>query len=459
MPQYALVVKISTNDYTSSIIQEKKYSYPDTDMPKLGPMQEQRNKISIGVTGPDLLIESGGAQNHALNVMTLLNKYYDFIYVLNPFKIEKYRKELERVSRKVDYLKEMNIRIPQCALEAIESGTSGKWLLEKYEGDLKVDYIFNFSQDFPLFSEDFTHKLSRMKGVNFGVCFQNPCIGDASFQSYIANSIRLSLVGRSFYIFLFRIYQYLRMVRVIHKMRGNDALDLVTILNQECQQNISKKLGKTRLLFPANGVLNSQISYTDSLQGQEGDITKKNQIIFFARLSYSKGLFDLLPILKQIMSDSEIKLKVVGKFDHEFEHRIFNKRMAEFIGQGKIIYTDYLNDRDFYREISESKVMIYPSHSDTYPIGVLQSLYFKTPVVAYDIPALSIYREVKAVKLVREFDFQNFSTEVIKILKMDDPSTLFTKEVMEFAMTHSWDKVAKQYKKNFESILKSNEIN
>ena len=48
--------------------------------------------------------------------------------------------------------------------------------------------------------------------------------------------------------------------------------------------------------------------------------------------------------------------------------------MNTFMKQEKVIYKEYLNDEDFYKEIAMSKVMVYPSHPDAYPIRVLQSL-------------------------------------------------------------------------------------
>lgn len=404
-------------------------------------MQERNTKIRIGITGPDLLLERGGAQNHALMVMAFLSKKYDISYLPNPFLIDKYRRNIDVAIKRINYLRNLNIIIPPYFTDGLNAGISQNLLLKKYEQNLEVDFLFNFNQDFPILSADFTRILSTTKGIESGVCFQNPCIGNISPLKYLGDSIRLSLIGKNYHSLLFRIYQYVRTVRVMRGTTGNSNLRLVLILNSECQQKIKNAFAGTNILFPANGIMNPDKRYDDSL----GDVPKKNKIIFFARCSYSKGIFDLIPIFKGILKIADTKLVVVGKFDHDFERDMFLKRVNDSNLKGKLVYMDYLKDEDFYREIAESKVMLYPSHSDTYPIGVLQSLYFRTPVVAYNTPAMGVFKKLEAVRLVKEFDVVSFADETVKILSNNNISRLFTPDVLEFISLHSWEKVSDSY--------------
>ena len=103
-------------------------------------------------------------------------------------------------------------------------------------------------------------------------------------------------------------------------------------------------------------------------------------------------------------------------------------------------------------EISSAKVMIYPSHSDAYSIAILQALAMNTMVVAYDIPGLSIYKNIKAVRLVNEFDYKRMAYEAISMLKMDTEN-IFDENTKKFIEKHSWNNVADQYKKYFLDLL------
>ena len=358
------------------------------------------DKIYIGITGPDLITSSGGSLNHALNVISLITKDYNIVYVPEPYLIAKYHKNVGKTIETINRLRNLNVIVPEFIEKAVAGKISNSLLMRKYKENLKVDFVFNFNQDFPLLSEDFSYKLSKIHGVRYGVCFQNPCFGKMSFFSYVYDSIRMSLLGRNYHSFLFRIYQYIRMARVIKQTLSREELEFIFIINGDCQQKFRRNFKNSKLLSPANGIANpADLKFLD-LSINENRAVKKNQILFFARLSYSKGIFDLKPILSEILKERDTKLIVVGRFDHNFEKRIFLKQMRPFIINKKLVYKDYLENDEFYREISESKVMVYPSHSDAYPIGVLQSLYFKTPVVAYEIPSLSMYKQFSAVRLV-----------------------------------------------------------
>ena len=117
---------------------------------------------------------------------------------------------------------------------------------------------------------------------------------------------------------------------------------------------------------------------------------KENKIIFFARLIYNKGIFEIPEIMKHIIKYYNTKLIIAGKFVYENEKNKFFKMVNKLNLEDYIVYKGYLNDDDLYKEISTSKLMIYPSHSDSFSIAVSQSLSLYTPVVAYNIAGLKI---------------------------------------------------------------------
>ncbi|MEM1547388.1 MAG: glycosyltransferase [Candidatus Methanomethylicia archaeon] len=98
--------------------------------------------------------------------------------------------------------------------------------------------------------------------------------------------------------------------------------------------------------------------------------------------------------------------------------------------------------------MSKAKVLVYPSHKDAFPLIVLESLALGTTVVAYDIPAIrSIYKDVKAVLTVPEYDVNTMACKVINILKMDSDRLAKLHEdelTLRFLNTYgSWDEVVK----------------
>ncbi|MEM1659507.1 MAG: glycosyltransferase [Candidatus Jordarchaeales archaeon] len=98
--------------------------------------------------------------------------------------------------------------------------------------------------------------------------------------------------------------------------------------------------------------------------------------------------------------------------------------------------------------VSRSKVLIYPSHSDTFSLVVLEALFLGCSVVAYDIPAIrSVYRGLKPVKVVKEYDYVNMAEEAIRMLKRDiaeHEEEHLDEDFMDFLRMHSsWRNVAK----------------
>ncbi|MEM1639817.1 MAG: glycosyltransferase [Desulfurococcaceae archaeon] len=70
-----------------------------------------------------------------------------------------------------------------------------------------------------------------------------------------------------------------------------------------------------------------------------------------------------------------------------------------------------------FKLIAEAKLVLYPSHVDSSPYSVLESLMLGTLVVAYDIPALRLYYgSTRGVYLVREGDVEALSKETIDVL-------------------------------------------
>ena len=111
-----------------------------------------------------------------------------------------------------------------------------------------------------------------------------------------------------------------------------------------------------------------------------------------------------------------------------------------------------MDDEELYNEIGKSRVMIYPSHSDSFSLSVAQSISLKTPVVAYNIAGLKIYNELKTVRLVNEFDYKAMASEVLKLLAVEDPTYLFGDTELKFIEKHTWRNVANQYKEFFYNL-------
>ncbi|MEM2386373.1 MAG: glycosyltransferase family 4 protein, partial [Candidatus Bathyarchaeia archaeon] len=160
---------------------------------------------------------------------------------------------------------------------------------------------------------------------------------------------------------------------------------------------------------------------------------KKNYIVFGGRPTASKGLIEGLMAFKLISKSSpNLRMIVTGNID---DATLVNlNRFCKNIGINKVAFTGFLPRADRFRIVSESILMLYPSHVDAFPYAVCESLYLGTPVVAYKIPALEIYYgKLNGVKLVEGGDFEALAEEAINVLT--------NKVDVEIPKIKSWDEI------------------
>ncbi|MCY0863308.1 MAG: glycosyltransferase [Metallosphaera prunae] len=169
---------------------------------------------------------------------------------------------------------------------------------------------------------------------------------------------------------------------------------------------------------------------------------KENYALFAAaRLEPSKGIFDLVKIMKYLRH-TDIRVKIMGKF--KFNPVRFY-RLAERYGvRDKIEYLGFISGEEKYKVISSARVMIYPSHDDINALTILESLAVDTPVIAYSIPGLRYaYDGTPGVTLVKEFDYKTMARETNKA--MNTPYSFNSEKLEKFISHHSsWYKVVEQ---------------
>ena len=403
----------------------------------------------IGITGPDLIIDHGGAVNHAINVIEQLKDEFDFIFLPAPWNLTKYMMSEDSSLKRIKFLRSKGIIISNRLDKAVKYKLKEYNLLNNFT-ESHIDVVFNFDYHFPLENEDYTRLIAKNFTVRYGICLQGLGDYNLSFFPYFRNTIKLLFTCKTYKVVAYRIYQYLSRIAVISRINHDSNLNIILAINSNLKDNVRLKR-RIHTLIPSNGMENpSELSL--KVQGIDSAYSKKDQIIFVARQSYAKGTFDLKPIMDIVFKNVNSKLILIGRFEHMSEERLFKKIMNTYLKSGQIVYRGFVDDEELYNEIASSKLMIYPSHSDSFSITVLQSLSLKTPVIAYNIAGLRIYQGLQAVHLVEEFNYSAMATEVLKLLKTDNLSSLFGKDEENFIKKYTWTDVAMQYRKYFQIL-------
>jgi len=184
-------------------------------------------------------------------------------------------------------------------------------------------------------------------------------------------------------------------------------------------------------------------------------LDKENYAVFFARLVPEKGIFDLPKIWKLVREElPNSKLIILGRF---FNETIKRKFLSMVQNDPSIEYKGFVTREELYKIVSKARVTIYPSYEDFFSLVALESLALKTPIVAYDIPALrEFYSQLKAVRLIEPKNYKAMASEIIKLLRMktEDYQELFDEEYKEFIKLHSsWERVAEEEYKAIKEFL------
>ena len=202
----------------------------------------------------------------------------------------------------------------------------------------------------------------------------------------------------------------------------------------------------TKILIPGNAVSQDiEIYYREREKILQ---VKEDYAVFYARLGVSKGILEV-PFIAKKLEESGYKLILIGKFD-SVSTKIRFERICERLRVNNIEYMGYLPpDRNLWEIIAKSKVLIYPSHYDTFSLVVLESLFLGASVVAYNIPAIaSVYKNLPVVKIVEEYDYKSMAEKAIEILKMDLNKFYewhMDKNLLRFLELHSsWRNVAEE---------------
>jgi glycosyltransferase involved in cell wall biosynthesis len=158
---------------------------------------------------------------------------------------------------------------------------------------------------------------------------------------------------------------------------------------------IDQKFLIERKFFASNQVL---VTYGAlDLEGMDSvnrDV-KEFDAIFVGRAHPQKGVDDLILAWKEVNKVTpQAKLVIVG------ERNTFTavQEKIKALGLDKdIIFAGFLSGPEKYNMIKKSKLLVFPSHYESFGMVALEALACGVPVVAYD---LDIYKEIYADKLI-----------------------------------------------------------
>lgn len=145
------------------------------------------------------------------------------------------------------------------------------------------------------------------------------------------------------------------------------------------------------------------------------DMEKKYDIVFFARMSKDKGIVDLLKAVALIKKKKpEISLCAIGggKTDGL-------RSLAHELGVEKnVFWAGFLpTQKDVHRLACAARISVLPTYHDIIPGTIVESMFLKLPVVAYDVGSIhEVNTNKEIITLVQKGDIETLAHAIIALL-------------------------------------------
>lgn len=209
-------------------------------------------------------------------------------------------------------------------------------------------------------------------------------------------------------------------------------------------------------IFPGNGIDFERIFAVPT------PCEKNYDAIFAGAIIPEKGIFDIIKAWSYVVkANPSSKLCIVGKGDKNAIkklHIIIRKMKLE----NNVIFPYNLEMgadtlEDVWSLMKKSKILIYPSIIDAWPLVVGEALACSLPVIAYDVPPIKYsYGKCSAVFCVESGNVELFAMKILNLLSNKNLLKECSRQAINYARQCTWDNVIKSEKKAYRYIIEQN---
>jgi len=283
-----------------------------------------------------------------------------------------------------------------------------------------------------------THEIAQELKLESAIVLQLP-----PFYADMRKAIRLKLMDRlnlsSLPTYKFLLPEYYRSIYTIlldgKPIRNmlREPLETIPVVKY-LQLKISKQLSSIDKIFAVSrsipyemgdewankiAVLKPAVAVPEEFE-RIGNKEGGDFVLYFARLVPTKGVLEIPLIWKRFLAYSRRKLRlyIVGTFSDKRVEETFNAVMSKLDLAKDIEYLGYQKTTELVTLVAKAKAVIYPSHKDSISLVVSECIAQRTPVIAYDIPAIRFnYLATEGVRTVPEFEVDAMAYELSRLIE------------------------------------------
>ena len=141
-----------------------------------------------------------------------------------------------------------------------------------------------------------------------------------------------------------------------------------------------KKIEVTRTMFVKDDIMPKTSSHDQ----------KTLKFLFLARISYQKGVIDILDAIHLINKKGiKIDIEIYGHFANEKVSNEVNKRMNEYELEDQVLIRGFIAGKEKYKKLNEADVFLFPTyHDEGCPNSIIEALASGLYIVSTPIGAI-----------------------------------------------------------------------
>lgn len=191
----------------------------------------------------------------------------------------------------------------------------------------------------------------------------------------------------------------------------------IFVLSQEGKNELLQmEFDQTKIVICGAGIDKKKIAQFKNME------KKRNQLIYVGRVNVTKGVYNLISILKFLNPASlDWHCHIVGQGSGEDTKRLSEKVRDVGLSE-KITIHGYLSDDRKYELLASSSVLLLPSKEEGFGIVIMEAIALRTQVICYGLPALkSLYRKFAEVHFIKPNHLKAFARTIVKIIHTNEP--------------------------------------
>lgn len=387
---------------------------------------------TLYVLDVDVFMDIGGAGMASYDIMTGLKRYCKIIFIPKYAAYDKIKNKDDKMLfiEHMHYLRKLGIYVPDILIELTqEMGVKYNTYLEiiskiieedstifdlNYFPELEPNNVKSVIKSFFYDSEIiFLKRMKKCKTITLLQTLDNRPVDSHTYfalKSFTAYQIFNSkLLFKSFY------RNIKDPISTKHLIKS---VDLILVYSIGSLKSLGQYKGTNKFkVLSIGNTIDGNINYEVK--------DKLNYIIFYSRLIYEKGIFDLLEIFKVILKTTDTRLIITGKFPDKKVEQDFFKKAKKYNLDDLLEYKGFVEIRELKRLISNAKVFLYPTHYDSFPYAILEAISSFTVVITYSLPSiLNSYQSLQCVYTINEFDINNMAKKTIEVLNLSNDAYL-----------------------------------